>query len=114
MATSILGNKERTRRITFYNRFLEPVRSGRKTTTIRKARLMRNLEAGHTLVMAFGSYSHPTIVQATCTAKTSIDPAALSRDDRATMAAADGISIDELDAALDTPEELVLVRFELS
>ena len=101
------------RRLTFYRRFLAPVREGRKVTTIRKARLVRSLRPGDSLTLAFGARHDPTLLSACCTSVEPIGAADLSPEETERIAERDGISVDELPHVLASDEPMVVISFRL-
>jgi uncharacterized protein YqfB (UPF0267 family) len=100
------------RRLGFFQRFLAPVRDGRKVTTIRKARLVRSLRPGDLLTLAFGARHDPALLSACCTSLEAIG-SDFSPEEMERLAERDGISVDELRGILASDEPMVVISFRL-
>lgn len=85
------ADPRKPRRLHFKQCYLEAVFEGRKTTTIRKARLVKNLKPGDPLVLTFGNRVRPKAsVQAECTQVLSMDIEHLSPAQRHAIARSNG------------------------
>ena len=100
------------RRLSFFRRFLAPVRDGRKVTTIRKARLVRSLRPGDPITLAFGARHDPALLSACCTSLEAMG-SDLSPEEMERVAERDGISVNELRGILASDEPMVVISFRL-
>ncbi len=93
-------------RLTFRLEHLEPVLSGSKCCTVRFSRVAARVQRGDDLVLAFGAYHRPTVLQATAAQAVRFDLTAALEDVRQADADLDDLTAQDV-ADMDAAEEIM-------